>query len=165
MSSISFLVLSRILKSRVRKTKKSYNIQEGKIEYTDLNNPAKPLFSRKYRLAGKPDYIVKQKKHFLPVELKTGGSNKPKKGHILQLAAYCQLIEDNYQGFVPYGILVYNNKDLFRIPFDPKLRFELENTLASMRNYMKAGKLVLNHNDPARCVNCSMRKHCNIKIY
>ena len=144
--------------------KKNYKIQQGTITYSDLNKPAKALFSKKYKIAGKPDYIVKQNKNYLPVELKTGKHAEPQKNHILQLAAYCQLLEENYGGFVPYGILVYNNSYQYKIPFDPMLRFELENTITKMRQYMISGKSIPNHNDSRRCISCSMRKYCNKKI-
>ena len=162
--SIFFFVVSKIIKDRVKKTKRQHNIQQGKIEYSDLNKPAKPFFSKKYRITGKPDYVVKQNQYVLPVELKTGNHSKPRASHVLQLAAYCQLIEDNYHNFVPYGVLVYNNQDVFKIPFDPKLRFDLENTLTKMRNYAKAGNLTRSHDDINRCKSCSMRQHCTIKI-
>jgi len=144
--------------------KKNYKIQQGKITYSDLNKPAKALFSKKYKIAGKPDYIVKQNRNYLPVELKTGKNVEPQKNHVLQLAAYCQLLEENYGGFVPYGILVYNNSYQYKIPFDPRLRFELENTITKMRQYMISGKITPNHNDSHRCIACSMRKYCNKKI-
>jgi hypothetical protein len=51
--------------------KKKYKIPEGKITYSDLNKPAKPYFSKRYRITGKPDYIIKRNKDFIPVEMKT----------------------------------------------------------------------------------------------
>jgi CRISPR/Cas system-associated exonuclease Cas4 (RecB family) len=59
---------------------------------------------------------------------------------------------------------VYNNLYQYKIPFDPRIRFELESTIHNMRNSIKTGKISLNHNDPRRCKSCSMREHCNNKI-
>ena len=103
---------------------------------------------------------MKNKRH-IPVELKTGNHNQPQKSHIFQLAGYCHLLEENYGSFVPYGILVYNNMHQFKIPFDPKMRYELESTMKNMRNSIKTGKISRNHNDPYRCKNCSMKSYCN----
>jgi CRISPR/Cas system-associated exonuclease Cas4 (RecB family) len=107
---------------------------------------------------------VKQNRYILPVEVKTGNHKVPQKNHILQLAAYCQLIEDNYGGFVPYGVLVYDDTYQYKIPFDPKIRFELETTINKMRYSLKTGKITMNHSDIRRCRACSMKKYCNIKI-
>jgi CRISPR/Cas system-associated exonuclease Cas4 (RecB family) len=98
------------------------------------------------------------------VELKTGNHFVPQKNHVFQLAAYCHLLEENYEVFVPYGVLVYNNQKQYRIPFDPKIRFELENTIKKMRYSLKNYKFFRNHNDINRCLNCSMKKYCSIKI-
>jgi len=126
--------------------------------------PANPLFSKKYRLSGKPDYIVKRDKRYIPVELKTGSFTPPKKNHIYQLAAYCQLIEENYGVFVPYGVLVYSDGYQFNIPFNPRLRFELENTINEMRRIIKTGKVNLNTRNHNRCSSCSMKDYCNNKF-
>jgi len=83
--------------------------------------------------------------------------------HIFQLATYCQLIEDTYGIFVPYGRLVYNDSD-FVIPFDPKLRFELESVISRMRDSIYSGFIEINHNDKNRCRSCSMRKYCSEKL-
>jgi len=141
-----------------------HKIQDGKITYSDLNAPAKPLFSRRYRIAGKPDYIVKKNDRYIPVEVKTGVYNAPQKNHVLQLAAYCQLVEENYRNFVPHGVLVYDKTKQYRIPFDPKLRFELEQSIKKMRYIIQTGQLERNHNEYHKCKSCSMRTYCEMKI-
>jgi len=164
MISIVFFVFSKKIKKNVRNIKAKNIIQEGKITYSDLSIPANPFFSKKYKITGKPDYIVKQNKYFIPVELKTGNHNEPQKNHIFQIAAYCHLLEENYGRFVPYGILVYNNTVQYKIPFNPSIRFELESTIKKMRYSMKTGKVIMNHSDFRRCKACSMRDYCNNKI-
>jgi CRISPR-associated exonuclease Cas4 len=152
------LILSKILKKNIEKTKEKHKIQDGKITYSDLDKPAKSLFSKKYRISGKPDYIVKHRGNIIPVEMKSGSYDRPQKNHIFQLAAYCHLVEENYGVFVPYGVLVYNNSS-FNIKFDPSIRFELENTITKMRNIIKRGK-VSGSVDNYRCKNCSMKNYC-----
>lgn len=162
--SFFLLIISKLLHKKVEKTKKKHKIQSGKITYQDLNIPAKPFFSNRYRITGKPDYVIKNKNSFIPIELKSGFFYTPQKNHILQLAAYCQLLEENYEGFVPYGFLVYSNKSKFKIAFDPKIRFELESTVKEIRNKMKTGTIKRNHNDSFKCKNCSMRLNCDFKL-
>ena len=166
MISISFLLLifSKIIKKKVRLIKEKYKIQKGKIIYSDLNKPGKPFFSNRYKIVGKPDYIVKKNNKYIPVEIKTGFNINPQKNHIFQLASYCQLLEENYGLFVPYGILIYNNLYKYKIPFDPKMRYEFKENLKEMRKMIKKGKIQMNHNNPNKCRNCSMRMYCSEKL-
>ncbi|MEM0492340.1 MAG: CRISPR-associated protein Cas4 [Candidatus Thermoplasmatota archaeon] len=150
--------------AKTRSIRNIAHIPTGRVTYTDLNKPSEPLYSNKYSLAGKPDYIIKKHGHFIPVEVKTGSYKKPYKSHILQLAAYCQIIEDAYNVFVPYGILIYNDAS-YKIPFNPTLRFELKNVINEMRQTLLSdNNIELNHHDPNRCYNCSMSKYCKNKL-
>jgi CRISPR-associated exonuclease Cas4 len=153
-----------ILKRSVKDIKKKYNIQKGKIIYSDLNKPGKPFFSKRYKIVGKPDYIINEKNRYIPVEIKTGHHLYPQKNHIIQLASYCQLLEENYGDFVPYGILIYENIHKFKIPFDPKMRYEFEAHLKDMRKMINRRKILRNHNNPRKCKNCSMRSYCSNKL-
>ena len=69
------------------------------ILYADVGStfpqPA-PLISKRYRLSGRPDYLVRVKDGIVPVELKSSpspSSGRPYDGHLFQLAAYCLLVE------------------------------------------------------------------------
>ena len=161
--AIIFLTLSYLSKRSANKKRAKLKIPKGKITYSDLNIPAKSLFSKKYLLAGKPDYIIKKKNNLIPVEIKTGNYTIPQKNHIMQLASYCQLIEDNFQSFVPYGVIIYPSID-FKIPFNPGIRFELENTIKEMRNSIKSNFVKRKHHDFQKCQNCSMKLYCKEKI-
>ena len=163
--AILLIALSKRMHKDVHTLRTRHNIQEGEITYSDLNIPAKPFFSPRYRITGKPDYITKKNNRYIPVEVKTGQHHKPQIHHIFQLATYCQLLEEHYGGLVPYGMLVYNDtSQQYKIPFDPKLRFELESTIKRMRHVIKKGELVRNHQDPHRCTQCSMRSYCQMKL-
>jgi len=162
-SFLCFFVSNKIKKD-TDNLKKTHKIQKGKITYSDLNKPAKAFFSKKYRIAGKPDYIINKKGRYIPVEIKTGRYEHPMKSHIFQIAAYCHLIEENFGVFVPYGILVYNNKKSFKIKYDPSTRFELESTISKMRKNIKKDKVIRNHNDINRCRNCSLKMYCKEKL-
>src|SRR5512142_1111024 len=52
------------------------------------------LFSKRYRLTGRPDRIVKHGKFFIPEEWKS--SKKVEPWHVAQLAVYFILIEEQY---------------------------------------------------------------------
>ncbi len=159
LGAVVLLLYASRLRRAAQEEKKSYGIPEGLILYSDLNVPAEPLFSRKSRLTGKPDYIVRKANHLIPVEVKTGKGSSPHHSQVLQLAAYCQLLEETTGVFVPEGILVYNNVP-YTIPFDPKLRFELESVIKSMRASLRSGAVQRNHHEPGRCRQCSMKHYC-----
>lgn len=122
-----------------------------KIVYTDQKETVKKpdvvygkiLYSNKYDLKGKPDYIVK--KHFsnkiLPVELKSGSvknGDVPYKGDLMQLTAYFLIIEDLYEKRPPFGYLVYSDFS-FKVKNTRKLRKECLNNLKNMRKMLETG--------------------------
>jgi len=163
--ALLFILISIKLKMDVNRLKIKHKIQTGKITYSDLITPARLLYSKRNRISGKPDYIVKKDGLYYPVEIKTGNHYEPKKNHIFQLAAYCKILEENYGSFIQYGMLIYcDTSKQFQIPFNPKLRFELESILKEMRATLKTGKIKRNHNYSQRCRNCSMRKYCDKKV-
>jgi CRISPR-associated exonuclease Cas4 len=149
-----------LIRRSVQKKKKFYGVPDGLILYSDLNVPAAPLFSKRFHLSGKPDYIVRKENQYIPVEVKTGKGPHPHQSQVLQLAAYCQILEDTSGEFVPEGILVYNNVP-YTIRFDPKLRFELETVIKTMRASLRRGVVQRNHHEPGRCRHCSMKQYCN----
>ena len=159
---VLFVYAARMFFS-VREKKNSFGIPDGRILYSDLNVPAAPLFSKRSCLIGKPDYIIRKEKHCIPVEVKSGGGLHPLKSQVLQLAAYCQILEETSEVFVPEGILVYNNVP-YTIPFDPKLRFELESVMKTMRASLRNGVVQRNHQDLARCRYCSMKRYCTDEV-
>ena len=163
--AVTCIIYAKNTRKRVQSLKKTHTIQEGTITYTDLNAPAKPFFSARQRISGKPDYVTRMQNRYIPVEVKTGNHDEPQQHHIFQLAAYCHLLEEHYNDLVPYGVLVYyDTAKQFTIPFDPKLRFELESTIKQMRGVLKTGTLKRNHQDVHRCIHCSFRSHCHMKM-
>ena len=160
------LIISVILKIGTSKIKHHYQIPKGNIVYEDLNKPARILSSRKYPLVGKPDYIMKQRQFFIPIEVKTGKHQTARHHHIMQLASYCQLVSEEYQCTVPYGILVYfDTKKQFPIPFDTNIQQQLFHTFDGMNK-------IIQENDPFthsmynvdenKCRSCSMKTYCHV---
>jgi len=158
-AALIFLTYAYWVQSSVRKERKSYGLPEGLILYSDLNFPAKPLFSNRFQLVGKPDFIIRKQNHSIPVEVKSGRGTYPHQSQVFQLAAYCQILEDASGVFVPEGILLYNNVP-FSVAFDPKLRFELESVMKTMRTSLRSGTVKRNHDDARRCRHCSMKRYC-----
>ena len=163
--SLTFFLISKSLKKKSKKIKNENQILDGEVIYSDLNKSEKPLISNKYKIIGKPDYIIKNRESYIPVEIKTGRHDTLKKNHIFQIAAYCQILEDYYNCFIPTGIIFYKDTSKkYIVSYDPKLRFELISIINEIRQVQNIKKIKRNHNDIKKCINCSFRKYCNEKI-
>ena len=163
--ALSFFYLSRMAKSRVRSLRQKNGILQGEVIYSDLDRPAQPLYSRSLALSGKPDYIVRNEGgSLIPVEIKSGRAIQPHRGHMLQLAAYCLLVEENYNVAVPYGILVYADKLQHKIEFDKHLRADLVKTIEEMRRAPAGRPPERGHRQRKRCRSCSFYRSCSSRL-
>lgn len=135
-------------------------LPDGEVIYDDAGagrDGNRPLFSKRYGLVGKPDYLVRRGRTVTPVEVKSGPAPvRPRDGHVLQLAAYCLLVEDQLGAQVRHGIIRYDDRE-FTIDWDDDLRQSLFDALADMR----AGASARSHEHPARCRACSVRAFCD----
>jgi len=111
----------------------------GEMIYSDLDLPGRVLFSKRYGISGRPDYIIKDAaiNAIIPVEVKSGQAKKPYWNHVLQLAAYCLLVEENYNKPVPYGLIVYADGKQHKVHFDSALRSYLLCTVKEMRRSLE----------------------------
>src|SRR5689334_13154433 len=69
----------------------------GELVYEDVDNEGETLYSSEYPLIGKPDYIAQHDDgRLIPVALKltVSGLTQPLSNHVLQVAAYCLILED-----------------------------------------------------------------------
>lgn len=120
-----------------------------------------PLFARDLRLVGKPDYLVQQHDgSIIPVEVKAKEAPaEPHEGHVLQLAAYCMLVEQQFGVRPAYGILQYRDV-AFAIDYTEDMEEDLLNLLAEMREVMMANDADRDHNDWRRCARCGLQNAC-----
>jgi CRISPR-associated exonuclease Cas4 len=164
----AFVFLYDVLKNTelAGEIRRLYGIYQGKIEYADkMDKKSKMLYSKKYQIRGKPDYVVKIKGKYIPVEIKTGKVPLgPHFSHIIQTAAYCLMINENYKIRPPYGILSYSKEKKHKIEYDSKLENLLIEIIDGMRKCIKEGSAHRNHNRPGKCRNCSRRKECSEKL-
>ncbi len=86
----------------------------------------KLLKSEEHNLSGRPDMIYKRfwGRALIPVELKSGESDYPRQGDLMQLAAYFIIIEEAFGIRPRKGRLIYRNT-MFIIRNTKKLRKEL----------------------------------------
>jgi CRISPR-associated exonuclease Cas4 len=147
-----------------RRAQSDAGLPIGRVIYSDTRgwqSLEKPLFSRTRRLTGKPDYLVQQGREIVPVEMKSAHApnDGPRRSHVLQLAAYCLLIEEAYRQRPKYGIVKYADR-MFAVDYTDALRTELLDVIAAMRDDLAHGGAERSHDEAARCARCGYRYVC-----
>jgi CRISPR-associated exonuclease Cas4 len=136
----------------------------GRVTYVDTgawDRCERPLFSSRHALTGRPDYLVRLREGVVPVEVKSGTApRQPYRAHILQLAAYCILVEEQEGRAPPHGIIKYADR-AFEVDYTPGLRAELLDTLDAIRRNLHARDVDRDHDEPARCQGCGYRGRCD----
>ena len=164
-AGLLFLIGWLVLK-RAGAMRQHSGLPQGRLVYADTHGQdwqpvPEPLYSDRYGLVGKPDYVVDTAKGLIPVEVKSSAAPPvPYVGHLLQLAAYCLLIEESSGQVPPYGLLKYADA-LYEVDFTRELRVELLDTLANMRQDRLAENVPRSHNQPGKCLNCGFYNVCD----
>lgn len=150
---------------RGREMRFQSGLPDGDIIYTDSGawraNQI-PLYASRLKLAGKPDYLVEQEDGMIvPVELKSSlAPDTPWEGQILQLAAYCLLVEENYGVRPAYGILQYKDR-AFAIDYTDDLEADLLDLLAEMRATRDELDPAPDVSSNRQCRTCGVRDTCD----
>ena len=136
----------------------------ARIVYADTGawkKVERPLFSRRYGLTGKPDYIIGERGAAIPIEVKPNRvAPAPRESDTLQLAAYALLIEEHFgAASATYGLLKYRDA-VFQVELTDELRARLLDTLAAMRRDLSARDVARSHTEPRRCRACGYREEC-----
>ena len=163
----ALLALGLLLLWLAQRGRAHSGLPQGRVIYTDTggwNRLERPLFSQEFLLTGKPDYLVADGADVIPVEVKSSRApTQPYLSHILQLAAYCLLVEECYRRRPPYGIIKYADH-AFEIDYTKELENELLATLDDMRDDLDDDYAPRNHDDPTRCQSCGYHQHCTQAI-
>jgi len=141
------------------------NLPEGRVIFSDSGTwygQDEPLYSSNLRLVGKPDFLVEQNDGtIIPVEVKSGGAPTDLyDNHIMQLGAYCILVDEVYGVRPTHGILQYRDR-AFAVDFTVELEDEVFDIIALMRSEMFEPELSRDHEDRFRCQGCSMHHVCD----
>jgi CRISPR-associated exonuclease Cas4 len=152
---------------RARVRRQETGLPAGRLVYADTgawSRCERPLFSNEHRLTGKPDYLVTTREGVIPVEVKSGAAPaRPYAAHVLQLAAYCLLVEEQEHCRPPYGILKYDDRT-FEIEYTPDLQARLLATLEDIRAGLRADDVERSHEEAARCRGCGQRTACDRRL-
>src|SRR2546427_8893432 len=113
---------------------RALGLPEGELIYEDADGQGEPLSSSDYPLVGKPDYVVKLPDgRPVPIELKLNvhDATAPYSNHMIQLAAYCLILEDYFEQAPTHGILRYADRE-FTVEYTPGLRKKVIRLLTDM---------------------------------
>jgi CRISPR-associated exonuclease Cas4 len=164
----AFLGLALVVFWLARQSHATTGLPAGRLVYADTTRwrpLERPLFSRTHHLSGRPDYLVQRRNDLIPVEVKSGRApaDSPYPSHILQLAAYCLLVEETYGQRPPYGLVLYadNAEQAYEIDYTPDLEDELLNILDEMRLALDEDDAPRDHEQVARCRACGYRRACD----
>lgn len=134
---------------------------------TGAESKGKPLFSARYRLTGTPDYLVNTPQGPVPVEVKpTRTEEEPRQSHLLQVLAYCLLVEETEGKRPPYGLLRYSTTT-FRVDYNEATRAHLLEVMQTMRETAEREEWQVerNHEVPGRCRACGYRSICDQSLW
>ena len=149
---------------RISERHRALGLPDGKLVYEDADGQGEPLSSVDYPLVGKPDYVVRAPDgRPIPVELKLNveGAAAPYSNHIVQIAAYCLILEDYFEQVPTHGILRYADRE-FTIEYTPALRKKVIKLLALMGQCSEQAPPPLRSQKAARCRVCAFQAMCPI---
>lgn len=161
--SVAVLVGGGLMLWYAGRARRRASLPAGRIVYADTGAwrpPDQPLFSHHHRLAGKPDYLIDTPAGIVPVEVKSGRTpTQPYDSHVLQLVAYCLLVEETSGRRPSHGLIRYPT-DTFRVEYTPALRNRLIETLAAMRDDLQRADAPPGLAEARRCAGCGYGDVC-----
>ena len=98
----------------------------------------------------------------VPVEVKQTAARpggRAYASHVMQLAAYCLLVEEAHGQAPGHGLIRYSDATV-RIDYTPALRGQLLALMDELRASRSRGDVDRSHQDAARCRACGVRHAC-----
>lgn len=136
----------------------------GELVYEDADGLGEPLSSSAYPLMGKPDYVVRLSDgRPVPIELKLNvqDATAPYSNHIIQLGAYCLILEDYFEQAPTHGLLRYADRE-FTVEYTPALRKKVIRLLTQMALCSEQQPPALARQRAAKCRVCSFQPICPV---
>ena len=134
--------------------------RRGTLIAVDAGRPA-TLRSERYRLVGRPDELRRRPDgQVVPVEFKSRATppRGPTPSHVVQVRAYCLLVEEATGRSPPYGVLRYSDGE-FRVRWDERARHELLALRAELLSPYDGRATP----SPARCARCPWVGVCDAR--
>jgi CRISPR-associated exonuclease Cas4 len=133
----------------------------GTLVAIDAGAPA-TLRSERYRLSGRPDVLRRLPDgRIVPIELKSRAAppRGPPRSHLVQVAAYCLLVEESTGRAPPYGLLRYGDGEEYRVPWDASARGDL----LRLRREIDQPYDGRATPTPGKCAHCGWRAVCDAR--
>lgn len=161
---VALLLLALVLLLKARQWQQASRLPDGEIVFSDMGawmRQRKPLYAPALRLTGKPDYLIEQDDGaIIPVEVKSSAApREPYYGHVMQLAAYCLLVQATYGLRPSHGIIQYRD-NAFSVAFTPRMENDVLELLEIMRMDAEAPDVDRDHDNWRRCAGCGHLRHC-----
>lgn len=149
---------------RMRRKRATLQMPAGTAIYVGIQELGTALYAHQYRLKGRPDFLLKRANLIIPVEAKTGKTpHQPHDGHIMQLIAYCVLVEATYSVRPPHGVIRYPERQ-FEVEFTTQREIELLHILSDMQAKKTLFELHRSHNSANKCAACGVRHECRERL-
>lgn len=119
------------------------------------------LYSEEKSLHGICDALLINAEQIVPLEFKLSSSFQPRRGHILQLAAYGVLAEEQFEKPCEQMFILYGDKGkMHRVKLDEALRSNLIRTVSTMRENLRKPLLPASSATNAQCGQCEYLNFC-----
>ncbi|MDG6913621.1 MAG: Dna2/Cas4 domain-containing protein [Nitrososphaerota archaeon] len=120
------------------------------------------MSSQVHGLVGRPDELRRTPDgNVVPIEVKSSRGPPPGRppyfSHVLQLYAYCQIVEDRYGVAPTYGLLIYSGGTPRRVAWDDRARQELAYWVARVREPYRGDALPT----VPKCLSCAYLPVCD----
>jgi CRISPR-associated exonuclease Cas4 len=148
----------------VQERHRALGLPAGELVYEDADGQGETLSSSQYPLAGKPDYVVQLPDgRPVPIELKLNveDASAPYSNHIVQVGAYCLILEDYFTTAPTHGILRYSDRE-FTIEYTPALRKKIIRLLAEMGRCSEIQPPPLTRQRANKCRACAFQPICPV---
>lgn len=165
--ALVILLLNERRSQRVRlvaQRHRALGLPEGELVYEDADGQGEPLSSGAYPLVGKPDYVVKLPDgRPVPIELKLNvqDATAPYSNHIIQVAAYCLILEDYFVQAPTHGILRYADRE-FTVEYTPALKKKVIRLLTEMARCSRQQPPPLARQRASKCRACTFQAICPV---
>lgn len=150
------LLLSEFLRRRSR-------MPRGAVIWDDGPHHGRvpePLYDPQLNLIGRPDYVIRDRSHLIPVEVKARKApREPFRGHVLQAAAYCWLVEKVLGQRPELAVLRYSDRS-FEIRYSRRLERELVIAVGELHS-LRGTFPERSHESRARCDACGFLAICD----
>jgi CRISPR-associated exonuclease Cas4 len=164
---LALFIIALLLLRQAAVRREAAGLPGGRVVYSDTRTwgpVEQALYDPVWDLTGKPDYLIRQGRTVIPIEVKSGRTPAaPYDSHIYQLAAYCLLVERVMAVRPEYGLIHYPGRT-FRVDYTPSLERSLKDLLDEIRLGQRKRSLDRSHDEPARCRNCGFAAACDQRL-